>query len=113
MEFKKVSDFKYIITEGVDELINQTYDIMKSISTNENISLSSYATFVNDHLFHSIITRLVSKEFFSKHVIANDIFMVNIELTVNNRPMYISLGKIEDIHDNNNNKKYVDMIFIK
>lgn len=113
MEFKKISDFKYIIVEGIDDAISQTYEIMKTLTNNDNVKINDYATFVNDYLFHAIITRIISKEFFSKHTISNDIFMVNIEFTVNNRVLYISLGKIEDIHDNNNNKKYVDMMFIK
>lgn len=107
VKFNKVTELNYSVVEGSEIILNEVNDYVEKISKHTNISKDDYSTFSNDMLFHAILTRVVSKYFLSTTRVTSDVAMNIIEIRVNDKTAYISIGELPDI-ENKGISKYVD-----
>ena len=99
MEYKKINDAKYLLVSN-DILVDIATNIMSDISGG---NLDLFESSLNDMLFDSILSRLVTSDFFANgYKIPNDMNFINIETSVNERKITFSVG---EVHSDNITKK--------
>lgn len=96
MYFKKVNKHQYFL-EDSKELVNKVNEMVKVISGDT----SKFIEPSNDNLFQTILSRVVSTEFFKDNELEDDILTVLIDISCNNKLYTISLGKFVDPTDGN------------
>lgn len=107
IKFNKISDLNYSVIDGSEEIINEVSNYVELISKNDAITKDEYSSFSNDTLFYAILTRVVSKYFLSTMKIDTDVAMCIIEIRINDKTIYVSIGELPDI-ENNGKNKFVD-----
>lgn len=91
MHFKKINKHQYFL-EDSEELIKRVKEMVEVISGDS----SKFIQPSNDNLFQTILSRIVSVEFFKEIELEDDILTLLIDVSYDNNLYTISLGKFMD-----------------
>jgi len=89
MGFKKINDTEYF-SEEPTSLINEAKEVLASVSGDVN----KYPEVLNNTLFNTILSRIVTREFFKEIVLEEKQHYVTIKVQVNNSLHITTVGKM-------------------
>lgn len=112
LTFQQVNKLEYLVSSGVDRLMEAVESILASISQGQQ---DQYIEPANDALMQAILSRLVALEFFKQYDVTEDILLYRVVIhdTVRDRDLYVSLGKLQDPTKDSSELKIVESYFIK
>jgi len=98
VEFEKVNDYKYIVTDGKNEIDRYIRETIENISCGQT---NIYNDTITNKLYETMLSRYVSALFLKKHKeLMDTIHHTIITITINNMNFNITLGnfgKEEDL----------------
>ena len=106
VRFDRVNKYQYLATD-IEDIIKETNDIIDNI-TNRN----SYIEPNNRDLFQTILSRVLSREFFKSVTIDDDALSLIVDLSYKDTTYTFSFGIMPDPEDGAK-VKYVESYYIR